>query len=69
MSAREELAAEQRREFGTSWDELVSTEGKTLGWIIESVIEDVLVSPALAALTREREEKAYLNGTKEAPDA
>lgn len=53
LDEREELAAGQRREFGSSWDEMVYTEGRTLGWIIESVIEDVLASPALA---RERDE-------------
>ena len=39
---KEELIATQRQEFGSSWDELVPTEGRTLGWIIESVITDVL---------------------------
>ena len=34
------LIDKARDEFGTTWDVLVPEEGRTLGWVIESVIED-----------------------------
>lgn len=41
---RERLLVQQRREFGPSWNELVPTEGRTLGWIIESIIDDAVTA-------------------------
>lgn len=57
-SARERLIEAQRREFGESWDDLVPSVGQTLGWVIESVIEDAVESIVAAREQALREEIA-----------
>jgi hypothetical protein len=40
----EQAQAEQRREYGSVWDVLVPEVGRTVGWIIEGVIDDVVAA-------------------------
>jgi hypothetical protein len=40
----EQAQAEQRREYGSVWDVLVPEVGRTVGWIIDGVIDDVVAA-------------------------
>src|SRR5690606_21838849 len=40
----EQARAEQRREYGSAWDVLVPEVGRTVGWIIDGVIDDVVAA-------------------------
>lgn len=40
----EQARAEQRREYGSVWDVLVPEVGRTVGWIIDGVIDDVVAA-------------------------